>query len=464
MGERKVGRVSDPPLDHISRSHAQGQVKDLPYFRSPMPTIAVLGTFDTKGPEHAFLADAIRRAGHATLLIDVGSLDAPTITPDITRAEVLAALSRGTGVPPVSSSLLTSDTAAILARKDRGECVTLMGRAAAALVASLHAAGRIHGIISLGGGGGTAIATAAMRALPIGFPKLMVSTLASGQVAPYVGTTDITMMPAIADVSGLNRVSRAIFSNAAGAICGMVAAFTAHSHSSHSSHPSPDKPLIVASMFGNTTACVTEAKRLVEAAGYEVLVFAATGNGGRAMESLIASGMVAGVLDITTTEWADELVGGVLTAGPERLDATARAKIPAIVCPGCLDMVNFGERASVPAKFAGRTFYQHNPQVTLMRTTPAECEQLGRILAEKINRYAAPVTVLYPRRAISVISAAGNPFHSPEADEALFTSLRSHLRPDIPFVAHDTEINDPAFARACAEALLKYLPAAVAAR
>ncbi|MCX6952021.1 MAG: Tm-1-like ATP-binding domain-containing protein [Verrucomicrobia bacterium] len=413
-----------------------------------MPTIAVLGTFDSKGPEHAFIAEALRRGGFGTLLIDVGSLDAPTLTPDIPRAEILAALN-------------APDTAAILARRDRGECVTLMARAAAACVKALHLADRIHGIISLGGGGGTAIATAAMRALPIGFPKLMVSTLASGQTAPYVGTTDITMMPAIVDVSGLNRVSRAIFTNAAGAIAGMVTAHTAFlsASSDHSpgAHSSPDRPLIVASMFGNTTACVTEAKRLVEAAGYEVLVFAATGNGGRAMESLILSGLVAGVLDITTTEWADELVGGVLTAGPTRLDATAQAKIPAIVAPGCLDMVNFGVPASVPAQFAGRTFYPHNPQVTLMRTTPAECTELGRILAEKINRYTAPVTVLIPRRALSLISAPGQPFHSPAADDALFTSLRTHLRPDIPVIEHDVEINDPVFARACAAALLAHL-------
>ncbi len=417
-----------------------------------MATIAVLGTFDSKGPEHAFVADLLRVAGFATLLIDVGSLDAPSLTPDLTRATVLAALN-------------APDTAAILARRDRGECVTLMARAAAALVTQLHATGRIQGIISLGGGGGTAIATAAMRALPIGFPKLMVSTLASGQIAPYVGTSDLTMMPAIVDVSGLNRVSRAIFTNAAGAICGMVAARESSASPtfpiSHSPNfptsASSSKPLVVASMFGNTTACVTEAKRLVEAAGYEVLVFAATGQGGRAMESLIASGLVAGVLDITTTEWADELVGGVLTAGPERLDATARAKIPAVVCPGCLDMVNFGERSTVPEKFAGRTFYQHNPQVTLMRTTPAECEQLGRILAEKINRYPAPVTVLLPLRAISVISAPGQPFHSPAADGALFTALRTHLRPAIPIRDLDLTINDPAFARACAESLLDHL-------
>ena len=404
-----------------------------------MPTIAVLGTFDTKGPEHAFVAEAIRRAGLATLLIDVGSLSAPTVKPDIASDDVAGAA----GEP---------DHRALLARRDRGESVTLMGRAAAKLVARLAEEGKIHGIVSLGGGGGTAIATTAMRALPIGFPKLMVSTLASGQTAPYVGTSDITMMPAIVDVSGVNRVSRAIFENAAGAIVGMVNAADARRQS-----PAAAKPVIVASMFGNTTACVTEAKKVIEAAGYEVLVFAATGSGGRAMEALIASGLVAGVLDITTTEWADELVGGVLNAGPERLDAAAKAGIPAIIAPGCLDMVNFGERASVPAKFAGRTFYQHNPQVTLMRTTPAECAEIGRIIAEKVNRYTAPVTVLIPRQAISVISAPGQPFHDPVADAALFSALRTHLRPGIPVIEHDVTINDPIFARACAETLLSQM-------
>ena len=405
-----------------------------------MPTIAVLGTFDTKGPEHAFLAEVIRSRGHTPLLINVGCLGAPTLTPDVPAEEV----ARHGG----------DNWRSILARKDRGESVSLMGRGAAVLLAELAAAGKIQGVVSLGGGGGTAIATAGMRALPIGFPKVMVSTLASGQTAPYVGVTDVTMMPAIVDVSGVNRVSRTIFTNSAGAICGMVEARARAGGAA----PAADKPLIVASMFGNTTACVTEAKRILEAAGFEVLVFAATGNGGRAMEALIASGLVAGVLDVTTTEWADELVGGVLTAGPERLDAAA-AGVPAIVTPGCLDMVNFGEPASVPARFAGRTFYQHNPQVTLMRTTPGECAELGRILAEKLNRYRGPVTFLIPRRAISVISAPGQPFHDPAADEALFTSLRQHLRPGLPVVELDCVINDPAFARACAETLLGHLRA-----
>jgi uncharacterized protein (UPF0261 family) len=403
-----------------------------------MPTIAVLGTFDTKGAEHGFIADAIRARGHQPLLIHVGSFGAATIPPDIDVPEVAAASGE--------------DWRAIFSRQDRGESVALMARAVAKFIAPLAENGRIQGIVSLGGGGGTAIATAAMRALPIGFPKLMVSTLASGNTAPYLGTKDIVMMPAIVDVSGINRISRAIFENAAGAICGMVEAAEQRRQ-----RPAADKPLVVASMFGNTTDCVNEAKRLVEAAGFEVLVFHSTGAGGRAMEALIESGMVAGVLDITTTEWADELVGGILGAGPERLDAAAKAGVPAIVVPGCLDMVNFGEPRTVPAKFAGRTFYHHNPQVTLMRTTPAECAELGRILAEKVNRCPAPVTVLLPLRAISVISAAGQPFHDPAADAALFGAIKEHLRPGIPVIELDAAINDPAFAQACAETLLAAL-------
>jgi uncharacterized protein (UPF0261 family) len=226
--------------------------------------------------------------------------------------------------------------------------------------------------------------------------------------------------------------------------------------------PVSDRPLIVASMFGNTTTCVTEAKKLLEAAGYEVLVFAATGNGGRAMESLIESGMVAGVLDITTTEWADELCGGVLNAGPERLDAAAKAQVPAIVTPGCLDMVNFGEPQTVPTKYAGRTFYQHNAQVTLMRTNAEECAQLGKIIADKVNAYTAPVTVLLPTKAISVISAEGKSFHDAAADTALFAAIKSNLDPGIPLIEIDAEINDPIFSAACVKALLENIAKAAA--
>lgn len=398
-----------------------------------MATVAVLGTLDSKGEEHAFVAALIAKQGHRPLLIDVGTGAPPSVKPDVTREEVAAAA----GI----------DLAALIARKDRGECVVAMTKAAPVMLAKLAAEGRIQGVISLGGGGGTAIATAAMRALPLGFPKLMVSTLAAGNVAPYLGTKDITMMPSIADVAGLNRLSKVIFTRAAGAICGMVGA---------EPETATNRPLVVASQFGNTTACVTEAKKVLEAAGYEVLVFAATGTGGRIMESVIESGMAAGVLDVTTTEWADELVGGVLNAGPERMDAAAKAKVPTVIAPGCLDMVNFGEMASVPQKFKGRNFYVHNPQVTLMRTTKDECAELGRIIAEKAEACTAGATVLIPRKAISVISAPGKPFHDAAADEALFGALRAGCK-RTPIKEFDLEVNDPAFARACAEELVRLM-------
>ena len=397
-----------------------------------MATIAILGTLDTKGEEHAFVARQILQHGHQVLVIDTGTLDEPKLKPDITREQV--ALAAG------------FDLQALVARRDRGEAVKAMSLGAPVVLARLVAERKIQGVISLGGGGGTAISTAAMRALPIGFPKLMVSTLASGHTAQYVGVKDIVMFPSIVDVAGLNRISRQVLTRAAGAICGMVEAETALGE---------DKPVIVASQFGNTTACVDHARKILETAGYEVLVFHATGIGGRTMESIIESGLVAGVLDITTTEWADELVGGVLGAGPTRLEAAARCGVPAIVTPGCLDMVNFHGPESVPAKFQGRNFYPHNPQVTLMRTTPEECAQLGRILAEKLNASRGPISVLLPRRAISVISAPGQKFHDPAADEALFGALRKNLRAGLEVIEMDCVINDPTFAEACAKTLLK---------
>jgi uncharacterized protein (UPF0261 family) len=413
-----------------------------------MATIALLGTLDTKGDEHGFVAEQIRTRGHGTLIIDVGTDQPPRLKPDISREEV--------------ARIAGLDLPALIARHDRGECVAAMAGAAAAVLVKLHAEGKIDGVISLGGGGGTAIATAGMRALPLGFPKLMVSTLASGNTAQYVGVKDIVMFPAIVDVAGINRISRTILTRAAGAICGMVefgvppSGGTAHTNAGDrlNAELQADKRIVVASMFGNSTDCVQRAKALVEAAGFEVLVFHATGTGGRTMESLIESGMAAGVLDITTTEWADELVGGILGAGPTRLDAAAKTGTPAIVAPGCLDMVNFGAPETVPAKFSGRRFYQHNPQVTLMRTTPDECAQLGRILAEKVNAYRGPVTVLLPLRAISIISAPGGAFHWPEADAALFAAIKKTLRPGIPLIEVDSAINDAAFAEACANALL----------
>jgi uncharacterized protein (UPF0261 family) len=394
-----------------------------------MSTIAVIGTLDSKGLEHDFVAAEIRKRGHDVLLIDLGTGDAPSIKPDITRYEVAEAA--GLDLQP------------LLDRHDRGECVVAMSQAAPVLLEKLAREGRIDGVISLGGGGGTALATAAMRALPLGFPKMMVSTLASGNTAHYLGTKDIAMMPAIVDVAGLNRISRMVFTRAAAAICGMVEAEIQTAES---------KPIIAASMFGNTTECINHAKQVLEEAGYEVLVFHATGAGGKAMEDLIASGMVSGVLDVTTTEWADELVGGTLSAGPTRLDAAAKAGIPAVIAPGCLDMVNFGARETVPAQFEGRTFYIHNPQVTLMRTNADECAQLGKIIAEKANASTAPVTILIPQKGISVISTEGKPFHDAAADAALFDAL--HQYATVPLITLAETINSPVFAKAAAKQLL----------
>ena len=394
--------------------------------------IAVIGTLDTKGHEHAFVAEQIKANGHTPVLIDLGSGAEPQVSPDFTRFDVAASNN--------------TDLQALIDRKDRGECVVAMSKAAPIFVSRLASEGEIDGIISLGGGGGTALGTAAMRALPIGFPKVMVSTLASGNTAHYVGTKDIVMIPSIVDVAGLNRISKTIFNQAAGAICGMVEAKVDNSGS---------KPLIVASMFGNTTECINHATKILEDAGYEVLIFHATGTGGKSMESLIESGMVAGVLDITTTEWADELLGATLSAGPTRMDAMTQASVPAVVAPGCLDMANYGELDTLPEKFKDRTIYVHNPQVTLLRTNAEECAQLGKIIAEKANANSAPTAILNPLKTVSVISAKGQPFYDAEADKALFGAIHTNARVEV--IDYDEEINNPVFAEAAARKLLELI-------
>ena len=402
-----------------------------------MASIAILGTLDSKSEEHTFLAERIHEHGHKTVFIDVGTGDNPKVEPDYSRYDVAASIGL--------------DLDALMQRHDRGECVVAMSEAAPAFLAKLVGDGKVDGVISLGGGGGTAIGTAAMRALPVGFPKLMVSTVASGNTAHYMGTKDIVMMPSIVDVSGLNRISRTIFTRAAGAISGMVEAKI---------DTEGGKPLIVASMFGNTTTCVNEAKAVLEEAGYEVLVFHATGSGGKAMESLIESGMVSGVLDVTTTEWADEIVGATLSAGHTRMDAMAKAKVPAVVAPGCVDMANFGARETVPTEFEGRTFYIHNPQVTLMRTNAEECTEIGKIIAAKANANSAPVAILNPLKAVSEINGEGQAFYDPEADKALFEAIRSKAKVEV--VDLDEPINSPTFAKTCAEKLLELIARSLA--
>lgn len=398
-------------------------------------TVAILGTLDTKGDELRFVRDRIATSGLETLVIDAGVLGEPAFPPDIPR-EALAAAGG-------------AEFSRLLAERDRGRSVEAMAAGAAALIERLFREGRIHGIISLGGSAGSTIGTAAMRALPVGVPKLMVSTLASGDTRPYVGVCDITMMYPVVDVAGLNVISRRVLGNAAAAIAAMV-----------SQPPAPEgeeRPLVGATMFGVTTPCVNLARALLEENGYEVLVFHATGSGGQAMESLVGGGFLRGVLDITTTELADELVGGILSAGPHRLEAAGARGVPQLVCPGAIDMVNFGPMETVPARFKGRQLHMHNPTVTLMRTTPEECAELGRITAAKLNRSRGPAAVLVPLRGVSGIDIEGGPFYSPEALEAYRRGLRECLDSRVRLIEMDAHINDESFARRAAALLLEMM-------
>jgi uncharacterized protein (UPF0261 family) len=358
-------------------------------------------------------------------------MDPPAFPPDIDRAAVAAAA--GTRVDDLAQA------------GDRGEAVSRMAAGAAHIVADLVARGEADGIIGIGGSGNATIACTAMRALPIGTPKLMVSTIAAGDTRPYVGTTDITMMYSVVDISGLNRLSRRILANAAGAIVGMV------NSAAPEAEGAAERPLIAATMFGVTTPCVTEVRRQLEGLGYEVLVFHATGVGGRSMESLIRDRFITGVLDITTTELADEVAEGTLSAGPDRLEAAGEAGIPQVVSLGALDMANFGPVDSVPERFQSRLLYQHNPSVTLMRTTAQENALLGRMIGEKLSRARGPVTVVVPLRGVSMLDAEGALFHDPAADAALFAALRDALPDRVTLVEVDAHINDPVFATTLVE-------------
>lgn len=400
-------------------------------------TIALIGTLDTKGSEFQFVRDQLARQGLATIVIDAGAQGPPSFAPDISRERLFAAA----GTTPQ----------ALAQAGDRGQAVEAAALGAARLIAELFAQGKIDGVLSLGGSAGTTIGTAAMRALPFGVPKLMVSTLASGQVRQYVGVRDILMLNSVVDISGLNRISRTVLTNAANALAGMVA------RRMLSTETASDKPMISATMFGVTTPCVEASRKILELAGYEVLVFHATGTGGTTMESFIADGLIRGVLDITTTELADELVGGVLSAGPDRLTAASLCSVPQVISIGALDMVNFGPRDTVPAKFADRRFYQHNPTVTLMRTTPSENALLGAEIAAKANAARGPTAVLLPLRGISAIDAEGKPFWWPEADLALFDAIRKNLAGHIKLIELEAHINDPIFAETATRTLLAML-------
>lgn len=392
-------------------------------------SVLLVGTLDTKATEVAFVRDLLREAGVPVLLADAGTFD-PPFTPDISSSELFAAA--GVKLDDVRRA------------NDRGKAVELAAKGAAEIAKQLHAAGKLSGVLGLGGSAGTTIATAAMRAVPVGVPKLMVSTLASGDVRPYVGTRDVCMMYSVVDVAGLNRVSRLVLTNAVAAMAGMVSRETKASASV--------ARVISATMFGVTTPCVQACRATLESSGFEVLTFHATGTGGRTMEGLIRDGLVSGVLDITTTELADDLCGGVMSAGSDRLTAAGLKGVPQVISVGALDMVNFGTPETVPERYKGRRFYQHNPTVTLMRTTPEENDTLGKQLAERACAAGGPTAILLPLRGVSALDAEGKAFWWPEADAALFQSIRNWVY-GVELIELDCHINDPLFAQAATEKL-----------
>jgi uncharacterized protein (UPF0261 family) len=403
-----------------------------------MAAVALVGTLDTKGPDFAFLADRLRAAGAEVIVVDAGTGDPDGLTPDIDGETVAAAAG--------------TTRAELRAAADRGRAVTEMGRGAAAVVAGLVARGQVAGVLSAGGSGGSSIAAQVMAGLPVGLPKLLVSTMASGDVSPYVGAKDVAIMYSVVDVAGINRISRLVLGNAAAAMAGMVAA-----HAVQAAAAAPDagdRPLIAASMFGVTTPAVETARTRLAGLGYEVLVFHATGAGGRALEALAEARLVSGVLDLTTTELADDLVGGVLSAGPDRLTAAGAAGLPQVIGPGALDMVNFGPPDTVPGEFAGRLFFEHNPTVTLMRTTPAEMAELGARIGRKAAAATGPAEVFWPERGISALDADGQPFWDPPADAACLDALDRELTAAGRTLRRiDAHINDPRFATAMADRL-----------
>jgi uncharacterized protein (UPF0261 family) len=398
-------------------------------------TVVIVGALDTKGAEFEFIRQLIQGHGLQALTVDFGVMGEPAFTPDVGRDEVARA---GGG-----------DLARFASGEHKDEAMQAMARGLAVVVRRLYDEGRLDGIIGMGGSGGTSIATAAMRTLPVGVPKVMVSTLGGGDVTAFAGAKDIAFIPSIVDVAGFNRISRSIYANAAGAISGMVRTEVPGA--------AGDRPLVVASMFGNTTKAVDHAREILEGRGYEVLVFHATGTGGRTMESLVADGLITASLDMTTTELADEVCGGVFSAGPERCLAASRAGIPAVLVPGCVDMANFGGIETVPERYRGRNLYQWNPNVTLLRTNVEENRRMGEMLAAAANAATAPVAVVLPLRGVSMLDSEGGQFWDPEADGACYDAIRTNVRPGVPVVEIDANINDPIFSERTVEILLGML-------
>ena len=400
-----------------------------------MKTVALVGTFDSKGTEYQYIKELLEKLDLKVFTIHTGVFES-SFVPDVDVAEIAAEADE--------------DIASIRKRNDRAYATEVLSRGLKRLLPKLFAQGLFDGVLSFGGTGGTSLVAPGMRQLPIGIPKLIVSTVASGDTSVYVGTSDIMMMPSIVDVSGLNKISKRIFGNAVSAMAGLLNYRFETEEDEH--------PLVAATMFGVTTPAVNFAREYLEQNGYEVLVFHATGIGGRTMESLVSDGYFTGVLDLTTTEWADELVGGILNAGEHRLEAASLAKIPQVVSLGAMDMVNFGPFDTVPDQFKNRNFYKHNPTVTLMRTTVEENEKLGKIIASKLNLAKSETILVIPNGGFSAIDVKDGPFYCPEADKVLIDSIKKHLTNEsVKLIEKEQAINDKAFAEFSAQQLINLM-------
>ncbi len=402
--------------------------------------VVVVGAFDTKAEEYKLLIDLIKEKNFQVIAVNTGVMGST----DIFSVDILADVVAQAG---------GTDIETLRKANDRGRAIAVMSDGLGTIIKDLYAKEKFDGIIGMGGTAGTNVVTSGMRPLPYGIPKICVSTVASGDVTPYVGISDIIMIPSLTDISGLNSLSQTIFTNAVGALAGMI------EMEKRESSKESTKPIIAASMFGNTTPCIDACREALILKGYEVLVFHSTGAGGKTMEKLIDQGDVQGALDITTTEWADTLCGGVFDAGSTRLDAPGKAGIPHLIAPGCIDMCNFGNPDTIPSKYKDRLFYKWNPQVTLMRTTEEENRKLGEIFAEKANISKGKVTFIIPLKGYSMLDSKDDKnepqlFWDPAADKAFIEGLKSRLKPEINIIEIDANINDPIFSKKAVEAFL----------
>ena len=395
--------------------------------------MVLIGTLDTKGVEYEFARNRFQQAGLKTILINAGILGQSPIQSDVTNEQVALAGS--------------CDLQTLKTKNDRGFAVSVMTKGVNQIVQDLYKKGELDAIFALGGSGGSTISSFAMRNLPIGVPKVLVSTLVSSNAASFVGESDMALFASVVDIAGVNSLSAKVIANAVDATVGMV--------SGEKVDIKNNKKLVAASMFGVTTQCVTDARKILEENDLEVITFHMTGTGGKSMENLIRQGFINAVLDVTTTEICDEIVGGILSAGPVRLTAAVDMKIPQVVSVGALDMVNFGSKNTVPEKFKNRNLYVHNENVTLMRTTPEECEKIALDIATKLNKATAPVTLFLPLKGVSAIAIKGGVFFDQEADDALFSTLRKNVGNNVELVELDCAINDNDFSTAIANKLIQ---------